>query len=284
MMCCPRRTEWEQGITRQSSAAESSSWWESGRKVAEVAADLRISDQTIYTWRRQDRMDPWREIELAVHRRATELLKDRDLVAARLTRHRPEWPRRPRAILGGMADRGLRLFMTSEDVADGLSNLRDEGAVVVVKDPTVTPPARQLKDGEGIPLPAREVYFGFVGLSTGQAVDVVSNPGAHAWVRLQLPRHENDILYMAVLDIRTKWITHDNSAGIEVFNRVSKPFRRRLHRPTYVWSLLGGGSERVGDVAFTDRARAVFEAGTEWMQAGVRNVRYGPERPTSDQH
>ena len=30
---------------------------ESGRKVAEVAADLGISVQTIYTWRRQDRID-----------------------------------------------------------------------------------------------------------------------------------------------------------------------------------------------------------------------------------
>ena len=72
---------------------------ESGRKVAEVAADLGISDQTIYTWRRQDRIDRGLEAglssaerselaaarkrireletELAVHRRATELLKDR---------------------------------------------------------------------------------------------------------------------------------------------------------------------------------------------------------------
>jgi transposase-like protein len=30
---------------------------EAGRKVAEVADDLGISDQTIYTWRRQDRID-----------------------------------------------------------------------------------------------------------------------------------------------------------------------------------------------------------------------------------
>jgi transposase-like protein len=71
---------------------------ESGRKVAEVAADLGISEQTIYTWRRQARIDAgleaglstsekeelaaakrrMRELEteLAVHRRATELLKD----------------------------------------------------------------------------------------------------------------------------------------------------------------------------------------------------------------
>ena len=69
-----------------------------GRKIAEVAEDLGISDQTIYTWRRQDRIDRGLEAgvssaekaelvaarkrireleaELAVHRRATELLKE----------------------------------------------------------------------------------------------------------------------------------------------------------------------------------------------------------------
>ena len=71
---------------------------EAGRKVAEVADDLGISDQTIYTWRRQDRIDRGLEAglssaekaelvaarkrireleaELAVHRRATGLLKE----------------------------------------------------------------------------------------------------------------------------------------------------------------------------------------------------------------
>ena len=67
-----------------------------GKSVAETAAVLGISDQTIYSWRRQDRIDrglepgltsPERaelaaakkriaelETELAVHRRASELL------------------------------------------------------------------------------------------------------------------------------------------------------------------------------------------------------------------
>ena len=71
---------------------------EAGRRIAEVADDLGISDQTIYTWRRQDRIDRGLEAglssaekaelvaarkrireleaELAVHRRATELLKE----------------------------------------------------------------------------------------------------------------------------------------------------------------------------------------------------------------
>lgn len=71
---------------------------ETGRKVAEVAEDLGISDQTIYNWRRQDRIDKGLEVglttseqaelvtarkrireleaEVAVHRRATELLKE----------------------------------------------------------------------------------------------------------------------------------------------------------------------------------------------------------------
>ena len=69
---------------------------EGGRPVAEVAKALGISDQTIYTWRRQDRIDKGLkpgltsgekselaaarqriaalEAQLAVHRRASELL------------------------------------------------------------------------------------------------------------------------------------------------------------------------------------------------------------------
>ena len=71
---------------------------EAGRSVAEVAQDLEISEQSIYTWRRQDRIDRGLvagltsgekaeltsakqriadlETELAVSRRAVELLKE----------------------------------------------------------------------------------------------------------------------------------------------------------------------------------------------------------------
>ena len=70
----------------------------SGRSVASVAADLGVSDQTIYTWRRQELVDTGVETglttieagelraakrriselgtELAVTRRANELLKE----------------------------------------------------------------------------------------------------------------------------------------------------------------------------------------------------------------
>ena len=68
-----------------------------GRGVGEVASDLSISDQTVYNWRRQERIDQRLEAgltsgeraellaarrrireleaELAIHRRAAELLK-----------------------------------------------------------------------------------------------------------------------------------------------------------------------------------------------------------------
>lgn len=68
-----------------------------GRKVEDVSRDLGISDQSVYTWRRQDRIDRGLEAglssveraellqarrrireleaELAVHRKAAELLK-----------------------------------------------------------------------------------------------------------------------------------------------------------------------------------------------------------------
>jgi len=71
---------------------------EGGRKVADVALDLGISEQTIYTWRHQARIDAGLEAgmstfehaelaaakrrireletELAIHRWATELLKE----------------------------------------------------------------------------------------------------------------------------------------------------------------------------------------------------------------
>ena len=70
---------------------------EGGRKVSEVAAELEVSEQTIYTWRRQARIDAGLEsglstaehadlaaakrrireleTEVAIHRRATELLR-----------------------------------------------------------------------------------------------------------------------------------------------------------------------------------------------------------------
>ena len=69
----------------------------SGRSVRDVASDLGISEQSIYIWRRQDRIDRGEEegltsgeraellaakrrireleTELAIHRRSTELLK-----------------------------------------------------------------------------------------------------------------------------------------------------------------------------------------------------------------
>ena len=71
---------------------------EAGRSIADVAHDLEISEQTIYTWRRQDRIDRGLvpgltssekaeltaakkrivdvEAELTVSRRAVELLKE----------------------------------------------------------------------------------------------------------------------------------------------------------------------------------------------------------------
>lgn len=65
-----------------------------GRKVVDLARDLGISEQTIYTWRRQERIDRGLrsgereelaaarqrirelEAELEVHRRASELLAE----------------------------------------------------------------------------------------------------------------------------------------------------------------------------------------------------------------
>src|SRR5436305_592086 len=71
---------------------------DAGRKVADVARDLGISEQTVYSWRRQDRVDRGLEAglssaeraeltaakqrireletEVEIHRRASELLAE----------------------------------------------------------------------------------------------------------------------------------------------------------------------------------------------------------------
>jgi transposase-like protein len=81
---------------------------EGGRKVCDVASELEVSEQTIYTWRRQARVDAGLEAglstseqgelaaakrrireletELAIHRRATELLKEKSSPKARTRR------------------------------------------------------------------------------------------------------------------------------------------------------------------------------------------------------
>ena len=72
---------------------------DAGRPVRQIANDLEISEQTIYTWRRQQRIDEGLEpglsstesaelvasrkrireleIEVEIHKRATELLKEK---------------------------------------------------------------------------------------------------------------------------------------------------------------------------------------------------------------
>lgn len=83
---------------------------EGGRKVADVSAEFEVSQQTIYTWRRQARVDAGLEAgvrsseqselavakrrireletELAIHRRATELLRETSSPKGRTRRSR----------------------------------------------------------------------------------------------------------------------------------------------------------------------------------------------------
>ena len=51
---------------------------EAGRRVAEVAEDLGISEQTIYNWGRQDRIDRGLEAGLSSSERSELASSDRD--------------------------------------------------------------------------------------------------------------------------------------------------------------------------------------------------------------
>lgn len=52
-----RRSRWEDGAIPPSSDARVLDLLAEGRSVASVAHDLDVSDQTIYRWRKQDRID-----------------------------------------------------------------------------------------------------------------------------------------------------------------------------------------------------------------------------------
>ena len=92
---CPCRS-----VIPRSSAVRCSIWWPAGRPVAQIAADLGISDQTIYGWRKQELIDTGQlpglnraeqaeltaankrirelENEVAILKRARELLREPD--------------------------------------------------------------------------------------------------------------------------------------------------------------------------------------------------------------
>jgi transposase len=87
---------WDDVDARRSSGAGCLTWWSPAARVADVARDLGISEERVYAWRRQDRIDRGLvpgltstekaelaaakrriaelEAELAIHRRASELL------------------------------------------------------------------------------------------------------------------------------------------------------------------------------------------------------------------
>jgi hypothetical protein len=52
-----RRVAWDDAATRRSSAARCWTWSKPAGRSLRVAQALGISDQSIYTWRRQDRID-----------------------------------------------------------------------------------------------------------------------------------------------------------------------------------------------------------------------------------
>lgn len=94
MLPSEKEAAWEDGAIQRRRVLELIA---SGRRVGDVARDLGISDQTVYSWRLQERIDQGLEVgltsgaraelmaarhrireletELAIHRKAAELLK-----------------------------------------------------------------------------------------------------------------------------------------------------------------------------------------------------------------
>jgi transposase-like protein len=56
--CCPiRRTAWDEGAILGEFRQRVLDLIAAGRTVGDIARELGISDQTVYSWRRQERID-----------------------------------------------------------------------------------------------------------------------------------------------------------------------------------------------------------------------------------
>jgi hypothetical protein len=180
-----------------------------------------------------------------------------------------------------VADRSARFFMSPDEAGAFLGVVAADGAQVVVAGRRNDSPHRH-DPAERLPVSSGFAYLGFPDLSTGDPENVAKNPGAHAWVRFSLPQLTDGVLLMAVLDIRTKWLHHDNPSGLGVFKRLAKRLKPMLSRPTFVWHVSGGESAPSRDIGFTEGAAHLHDHGVEWMQEGALNSRFGPRSPIPD--
>ena len=85
--CCPTKTL-EDSIGRRGYTAEFRQrvldLVAAGRRVEDIARDLGISDQTVYSWRRQDRVDRGLESGLTTAERAELISARRRILSSRL--------------------------------------------------------------------------------------------------------------------------------------------------------------------------------------------------------
>lgn len=160
--------------------------------------------------------------------------------------------------------------------------------ILIAKDMTVYVQRRdgcpvELFDGTDSQIDGyHRAYLGSPSGFAGDLGKVSKNAGKHGWVTFYLPRQTDSVLYMAELGLSTASFDeegpYDNSDGLRTFARIVRQLRPRLNRPAWMWGINSASAAApVRDFGFTNGAASEAERGTEWMQWGVNNVRYGPD-------
>ncbi len=112
------------------------------------------------------------------------------------------------------------------------------------------------------------------------------NTARLGWVDVSLGRcrPEADDRYLELSAIGSKSDYLDNGTLMEnheshqIFQRLTRPLKARLHHPMLVRNVVSG-SERVhGDMYYSDGAAAFEASGGELRQWGVKNIRFYPLR------
>ena len=112
-------------------------------------------------------------------------------------------------------------------------------------------------------------------------------PGEWGWIDSDVPREEEDILYIAQMAAKSDWYDAEreqimeNPASLALFRRIVPAFRRRLKRPVWAYSIQGGQPVAYRDIGYSQGAEEWCRRGGQLRQLGVANVRFTIGEPTT---
>lgn len=107
-------------------------------------------------------------------------------------------------------------------------------------------------------------------------------PGKLGWVKIDVPKEEGKILFLAGVSAKSDWYESkndqisENPVSIKLFSKIVSHIRKKLHRPVWAYNIRVKGSEPqpYRNIGYSSGTKDWVKQGGELMQWGVHNVRF----------